>query len=103
MNAYSLLLLIQKWQFHVLQANTLIYNFPDLPDGDAVHVPFDTGANLLLLIMFICDSCYSPCTDHMMKPRQADQRIVFPASCKLPMNANRAYFCSKYNSVVVSP
>lgn len=60
------------------------------------------GANLLVLIVVICDSCYSPCVYHMMKPRQADKCVVFPAACKLPVDANGAHFCLRYNSVVVS-
>jgi hypothetical protein len=36
----------------------------------------------------------------MTKPRQADKCTVFPASCKLPMNADRAHFCLRNSSVV---
>lgn len=46
---------------------------------------YDT--NFLALILLICDSCYLPCIYHMIKPRQTDKCVVFPASWKLAVNA----------------
>lgn len=78
----------------------LIYSSPTCLTVSIRVCATTQGANPLVLILLIFDSSYLSWVSHMMKPRQADKCTVFPESCKLPMNTNRAHFCLRYNSVV---